>query len=509
MKWVKHLTAVMLLGSTVAVACGSDDDTTATPGSGGSSGSAGAATGGTAGDTVTAGDTGDGGTLSGGGTVSAAGAGGEVDPGPPDTGCTRFQEICANDDDCCSGDCDEGTLTCTSTVGSCKAGGEACEGPTDCCTLLCTGGECSSDACVSDGEACTDGAECCGGVCEGDVCVALNPECSTAGNACDGHSDCCSSLCGEDGTCTLGASYCIQPGDSCYRNEDCCTGTCGIADGALVGVCNAPPEGSTFCEGVDGVVCGTCGDCCSRLCAPYGPTGVNVCQPISGCHSTGDLCRTDEDCCGGAEPEDPADRLPGWGNGECQIEPGHAIGVCRNPVNGEDNPDGACSPQGNVCHLKDYACDNSNARSNCCFEVGANNGACEVDALGVPRCNGLADCREVGETCNSSADCCIPEGSDMHPPCVPDDEGVLRCGEDECIPTGGSCTINADCCPGGTCYRPAGTTEGTCEPPTTGEGGAGGGPGTVCSEYGQQCTDAGDCCNDVPCTDDICKYPPQ
>jgi len=509
MKWVKHFTAVMLLGTAVSVACSSDSDDNPPPAGGttgsGGEGNAGGDTGATAGDTGTNAGNGSGeaGTTSTGGTTSAGGAGGEAGAGPPDEGCLRFQEFCESDDDCCSKSCDMASLTCASAVGSCHAAGEACEGSTDCCTLRCEGGECSADACVSDGEACGGNAECCSGQCVDDVCQALNPDCATAGNACDGNGDCCSQLCGPDGTCTLGASYCIQPGDACIRNEDCCAGECNKGADVLVGTCGNAASGSTFCTGVDGVVCSDCGGCCSRLCAPYGPTGVNICQPVSGCHTTGDLCRTDADCCGGLIPEEEADRLPGWGNGKCQIEPGHLIGVCRNPVNGEENPDGACSPQGNVCHFKDYECSVSSARANCCSGLGAN-GTCKLDPLGVPRCDGLGDdCRMEGETCASSDDCCNDA------PCVPDSEGILRCGVDECVPVDGSCTINADCCPGGTCYRPAGSLTGTCEPPPPGEGGAGGGPSTVCSEYGQQCAGSGDCCNEVPCTDGICKYPPQ
>jgi hypothetical protein len=469
-----------------------------------------------AGDTSTAGNgSGEAGMTSTGGTTSA-GAGGDGGSGPPDTGCGRFQEICESDEQCCSNVCDMATLTCASPVGTCRVAGESCQGSTDCCTLRCEGGMCSDEICISDGQACADNAECCGGSCVDTTCVALNPDCLTAGNDCTAGGDCCSQLCGDDAKCTLGASFCIQPGDVCIRNEDCCTGECSKSADVLVGVCTLPPTGSTFCDGVDGVVCETCGDCCSRLCAPYAPTGVTVCQPISGCHSTGDLCRTNEDCCGGLVPTDPADRLPGWGNGECQLEEGHLIGICRNPVNGAENPQGACSPQGNVCHLQEYACPISSARANCCGGLGDDNntqGICREDALGVPRCDGLDMCRMLGESCSTSADCC-PDTSvepPIIPPCVPDAMGVLRCGPPVCVPTNGACSINGDCCPGGTCYRPAGSLVGTCEP-TTGEGGAGGMPST-CSTYGQQCANTSDCCdaNAVPpvtCIDNVCKYMP-
>ncbi len=509
MKWVKHLIAIALMGTWLTVGCGGDDEGDSPAATGGAAGFSASA--GTAGSSSSTGGA-DGGTSSttGGTTAVTAGAGGEGGVvSPPDTGCARFQEMCDEDADCCSGaTCDTVAGICTSTIGMCKPGGDICEGATECCTFSCVNGACSETQCITDLEACTDSAECCSGTCTDGACVALNPACKTGGNACADNTDCCSSLCGDDGTCTLGASYCIQPGDVCVHNEDCCTAECIIADGELVGTCNIPPEGSTFCSGVDGVVCGGCGDCCSRLCAPYGDSGVNICQPISGCHSTGDLCRSDADCCGGTLD----DSLPGYSNGQCDIEAGHAIGICRNPVNGEENPDGACSPQGNVCHLKDYACSVSSARNNCCGGLG-NSGVCQPDLLGVPRCNGLGDtCRcgfgtepdgmggcmdspdHPGETCASADDCC----DDL--PCVPDDQGVLRCGGAMCVMSGGSCTIDGDCCPGLTCIRPPGSTVGMCGVTMN---------DPECLAIGQDCSSGGTCCGDVPCTDGICKYPPQ
>src|SRR5204863_8214543 len=127
-------------------------------------------------------------------------------------------------------------------------------------------------------------------------------------------------------------------GDAGVRGEDCCTGTWTKVAGATIGICGAGPTGSTNCNGrgVEGATCGVCNDCCSRLCAPYGPTGVRVCQPASGCRVDGDFCRKDSDCCGTA-----GTGLPGAGNVVCEIAAGASLGVCRNPV--------SCDPQGDVC----------------------------------------------------------------------------------------------------------------------------------------------------------------
>jgi hypothetical protein len=363
------------------------------------------------------------------------------------------------------------------------------------------------------------------------LCAPLNQACSTAGNSCGTDTDCCSGKCGADKTCTLGASYCIQPGDVCARNNDCCTGVCTIAAGKKVGTCNEQPEGPANCTGVDGVLCGDCGDCCSRLCAPFGPTGVKICQPANGCHVTGDLCRKDTDCCGGTLD----DTLPGYGNVHCDKEAGAEVGLCRSPMSGP-GPGGACSPQGNVCHFKDYACSVSEARANCCGGLGAKGGVCQLDPLGIPRCNGLGDeCRDAGETCASTDDCC------NNIPCVPDANGQLRCGSGTCQKSGDSCTINGDCCPGTICITLPGSTVGTCGGGGGGTGGTGGGgtggsgnggsgtagnggtgganggtggnanggtggTSTSCSEYGQICKVGGDCCNGVPCTLGVCRY---
>jgi hypothetical protein len=214
---------------------------------------------------------------------------------------------------------------------------------------------------------------------------------------------------------------------------------------------------------------------------------------------TGDLCRRNEDCCGGEMDK----TLPGYGNVICEIAPGKDVGLCRNPSNGP-GPGGACNPQGNVCHYANYTCSISSARADCCGGLGAKGGVCQLDPLGIPRCNGLGNaCRNSGETCASTADCC----NSM--PCVPDATGALHCGSGVCQKSGDSCTTNADCCPGAICTRAPGSTVGTCAGTSSGgSGGEGGVPTTTgCAEYGQLCTVASDCCNGIPCSDGLCREP--
>jgi hypothetical protein len=138
------------------------------------------------------------------------------------------------------------------------------------------------------------------------------------------------------------------------------------------------------------------GDCCSRACAPY-RTGVLVCQPPSGCRPTGEVCRTDADCCGFRGQQGVT------GVGNCsKANPTDAVGRCDNG--------NACRPAGAVCKLATTSC---NAENNCCSgNVNQNPFVCQQDILGIPRCT-LA-----GESCADA-------GSQGRPG-VCDERGLLR-----------------------------------------------------------------------------------
>jgi hypothetical protein len=235
-------------------------------------------------------------------------------------------------------------------------------------------------------------------------------------------------------------------------------------------------------------VCG--GECCSRSCAPYGPTGVLVCQPPSGCRPTGEICMTDGDCCG-------APGVPG-GNGSvrCSKADGAPVGRCDNG--------NACRPAGAVCKLATTSC---NAENNCCAgNVNQDPTVCQQDLLGIPRCTGAGDCSEAGsragQPCSTSADCCGL-------PCLPnaqvgDGGSPFVCGT-SCVPTDGACTTDADCCSGLPCKAPPGSTQGRCGEINIPDSGTDGGS---CSYYGQDCSTGADCCNNIPCYNGRCVSPP-
>jgi hypothetical protein len=415
------------------------------------------------------------------------------------TNCEPVGATCAAHDDCCSANCDPRLKVCANGLGRCKGSGEGCAAPTECCTMVCDGGRCGSTQCTSDNQPCTSAAQCCSGTCTGSVCQPLNAECKTSGNTCSGHGDCCSHFC-ENGKCSGQPSFCLQSGDACGDNDACCTGICTKQAGAAVGTCTPPSApGTTGCL-VAGQVCGAgatadggvrlndagipaCGgECCSRSCAPYGPTGVLVCQPPSGCRPTGEVCREDADCCG-------SPGLPG-GNGSvrCSKGPGEPVGRCDNG--------NACRPAGAVCKLATSSC---NAENNCCAgNVNQNPEVCQQDLLGIPRCTGAGSCAEsgsrAGQACSNSADCCGL-------PCLPNAGGGYVCGGTTCVPSNGACTTDADCCSGLPCRALPGSTQGVCGAVDIPDSGYDAGN---CAFYGQTCTTGSDCCNNVPCNNGRC-----
>lgn len=467
------------------------------------------------GDSKSSGDQGTGGSLDdGGGDVSQADPDGSTVDVKSD--CALPGATCAGHSDCCSASCDPDTHVCVNPVVACKAAGESCGAATECCTTVCSGGKCGNAVCTPDGNVCLADDECCSGVCGADAdggmaCTPLNSACSTVGNPCTSHDACCSHYC-DNGRCSSTPSFCTQTGDACAKDAECCAGICSIASGATVGICTLPSApGATNCK-LAGEVCGagasgadgelpTCGgECCSRACAPWAPTGVLICQPPSGCRPTGEACNDDSDCCGSAEN-------PGGGDGSvvCSKAPGEAVGRCDNG--------NACRPAGAVCKLATTSC---NAENNCCAgNVNKDPTACQQDLLGIPRCTAVGNCADAGSLegheCSTSADCCglpcLPNADPNGPPFI--------CGT-SCVPSGGACTTNADCCAGLPCILQPGASKGVCElqqldggVPEGGvpEGGvpdAGVPDGSTCALYGQSCETTADCCGGIPCTNGRC-----
>jgi hypothetical protein len=479
----------------------------------------------------------------------------------PKAGCSLVGEVCLIHSDCCTANCDPQTKICANPIGVCQPAGAGCTIPTDCCTTVCSGGVCGAAVCISDHQPCLLPEECCSGQCQGATesglaCEPLNPICSTVGNVCNAHTDCCSDFC-NNGRCSGQPSFCTQTGDACSSDYQCCGGICTRGDGSVMGICSVPEASGVGNCRLAGEVCGAgavdggvnyseagipeCGgDCCSRSCAPYGPTGVMICQPPSGCRPLGEICRDDPDCCGSAGLPDGTKS-----DVHCSKDTGASVGRCDHG--------NSCNPAGEICRLAISTCQ---ASDKCCAgTVQTHPAVCMQDLLGIPRCRyDINECSDAesyqGKACASSADCCglacvpNPEATDAG------DAGLspLICG-DLCVQQGGVCTSDADCCPGLPCVALPGSTVGICgyvPPPPDGGVPDGSTPdsevppdgtvpdGTVppdsavpdgnvsdasvpdvaadvprpCSLYGQTCQVTADCCNAVPCTNGRCVFPP-
>ena len=441
--------------------------------------------------------------------------------------CAAFGGSCTYGAECCSGVCDTKGHSCAFSISQCAPPTAACVGNTDCCSGACVSGQCGATQCLTIGAACpAAGNACCTGNCSGGTCkaIATNPSCVTANNSCTSSAECCSGLC-SGGRCAIRSSYCIQTADICYQANDCCGGICSAPDGKAVtatnpGLCSQPSSGGVNCTGVDGSLCpgGNCGSCCSRLCAPYGPTGVNICQPAQGCRVEGDFCRTSSDCCGAA-----GSGVLGDGAVVCSnTVNGGAVGVCMTP--GPTMAGGTCDPEGDVCHYNgsNYTCGVSSKRADCCGPQNPKFLACVLNPFGIPRCNaytgepdGGVGCIASGSSCATATDCC---GGN---PCVPGAGGALKCSASSCQMSGLACTTNADCCAGLPCVAPPGSIQGTCTPvlppppppPSDGgtsDGGTGGDAGFApdggfaCALYGQSCSSL-PCCTGTQCISGKCS----
>lgn len=388
--------------------------------------------------------------------------------------------------------------------GGCITLGNSCSSSAECCGGDCSGGVCVFPPCGSTGSGCTTNGQCCSLTCgTNGTCSSINGGvCGTLGNGCTMDGQCCSGRC-ANGACQP-SSWCAQTNDICASGADCCSGVCTVPTGQTVGTCGLPNITGN-CSQVDGMLCtptstgdgGTCGGaCCSRLCAPWGATGISVCQPATGCHVFNDTCKVDGDCCGSAALIEAG--APGPQNGGVATCVG---GYCTYP--------GSCAPNGDVCKLMTMSC---TAHQDCCAGNGNKNTACRADNVGVPRCASGCDpdagLGTGGSACSTSADCCNGD------PCVPNPHGTppYICANTTCVPSCSTCSTSADCCPGLSCIN------GTCDPcgGSVPDGGTPGDAGTTmgsdagmtsCSQLGQLCGGDGglSCCTGLHCIGGRCE----
>lgn len=155
------------------------------------------------------------------------GAGKPGTEGPCGSG-SRADNICASDNDCCTGLCKTG-LKNKDGKGRCRCVRRkgACTEDKNCCNELpCADGVCGGPTCVPPQGECTDVSECCSSA----LAVCIGTCCLQPGVSCSSPADCCAG--GAGGTCESGFC-CTNAGFSpCAVDSDCCgsatctSGTC-------------------------------------------------------------------------------------------------------------------------------------------------------------------------------------------------------------------------------------------------------------------------------------------
>jgi MYXO-CTERM domain-containing protein len=231
-----------------------------------------------------------------GGTPSCAG-------GP--TGCT-------SDSDCAPTEtCNRSTGACVMrpTTGTTPLGG-ACGDSSECQSALCFAGVCSQSCDGLDPTSCPGGFYCngqIGGTCTEGLCVAGSAGGGAPGDACGANTDCASLFCfsgacstpcipggavgcAEGFACQVGATPtcggCVTDrggiGDPCAMSSDCASSLCATA------------SGMSFCTAL-------CDPAAAEPCAPgfdcVDAGGINVCAPGSG--SLGSACGDNAECVSG------------------------------------------------------------------------------------------------------------------------------------------------------------------------------------------------------------------
>jgi hypothetical protein len=450
--------------------------------------------------------------------------------------CKEKGVACAAGGDCCSGNCTgpEGAQTCGDAIG-CQTPGQSCL-TAGCCTTTCTAGTCSTTLCQADTKVCNVNSDCCNGNCvrtaagtgECQTPTSTNPPPPPPPKQCTTPSQCPSGYCSPSGVCA-NPGFCTVLGDTCASDTACCSGRCNKAPGATSGSC-APLTTSTGCK-TAGELCGPTGtctgaDCCSRSCAPSPTSGVAICQQESGCRMIGNICQQTSDCCGVKDQPGSIKTFNGGLDGgstdpstnvTCAKSAGATFGTCTYVQT-------VCSSAGQLCKPGNETTGGAQACStkiDCCSGNANQFPTCQIDENGIPRCTiasrlNCANPIPAGTACATSADCC---GN----PCIKNPSGTspafICATPGTCRQQGESCTSTGDCCTGLPCAIPQGASTGVCGGTVLADGGVVTNPpsdggvftndaGTVCAGYGQDCVGSGtgNCCAGVPCINSTCHY---
>jgi hypothetical protein len=139
---------------------------------------------------------------------------------------------CNNPVECASFSCSGGV--CVAPAGGLVeidhacSDGDTCVGDAKCEEGLCVA---NSLACAADQTPCLQDDDCCTGPCENGSCgfggdgTGGSGTCSAQDDVCYVDGDCCSGFCNEGSFCSASSS-CASVGEFCAADSDCCNGAC-------------------------------------------------------------------------------------------------------------------------------------------------------------------------------------------------------------------------------------------------------------------------------------------
>lgn len=399
------------------------------------------------------------------------------------------------------------------------------------CTLLAPAlSGCSKDATGNPpGGTCTQGSDCASGRCENGVCLAALEDGAVADPGDTGVS---SDLDGSIDTPDTGPFICLAPNEECTPGGTvCCTGLCQFGDAGM-GTCAEASlcalEGAPCSEATDccslGCIAGKCGtackpvesacagptDCCSGLCTG----GACATLPGASCKNLGETCAAPLDCCSQNCQAGVCTRASfcSAANDICYANADCCNGTCNLPA--ADGP-GRCAaaltaPGASNCVIGGEPCvDSGSCCSHLCLDLGT----------GMPSCVLGSGCRERGEICRESAECCGVSNSGVF--CSKEVGAEFgRCSNKQsCQPVGNCCGAFGDSCPQNCCEGQkevckkdeaglsrcfGGYDKASCPSGWTGED-------PCCIAEGASCQFSDQCCDDTPCVAEgtvyVCRAP--
>ena len=336
-----------------------------------------------------------------------------------DSGCSKFNQSCTSDSNCCGAAESDSPVVCDLTVKkcvSCVVAGDGCFADTDCCAaqnLKCDESSMTCVSCVPAGDKAVQATDCCPETNFNSSTKTCDSTCGLVTSSCKTSSDCCTSqglTCDRiTKTCLWDVGRTCDPKDS-FKNHYCrdglsCDSTTLQCEINLGKICAVTPNNC-----LTGLVCD--------------PVSVQCCKPLNS------DCASDQDCFYGYVCDNPQKAA----TGVCKLK---AEASCTTPFKATD-----CAA-GLACGFASGSTDN---KYTCCAPAGSEY-SCKFDSdcCGGALCDGTSGAYKCVECIPIDNDCAGIEGR-----CCPDmycDAGSGQCVPltERCPPEDQSCNKFSDC----------------------------------------------------------------